>query len=581
MQTPVLYTEKNDCQDCYKCVKECPTKSIKIEDSSASIMYDYCIYCGHCTQICPVGAKKDRDDMSRVKKAIAFGDRLIVSLAPSYISEFPGVSQEQLVTALKEVGFYAVSETALGAEKVAEETKLWIEQQPDGVYIGSSCPAAVEYIRKYHPDLTGNIVPLLSPMLTHAKLLKKLYGNSAKVVFIGPCIAKKNEADQFPDIIDYAVTFQRLKALFEEYGIEPAEMIAESDTKFVPQSASLGNLFPIDGGILATMGGTRSTIGHADILHSSYSGMHHIKEIIHDIPKIPANGKKFIELLVCEGGCIKGPATIDTSSVMVKRQRVVDAGSKQVQKVQNAVELFNGINISRNFNNIKPTIQCVYSEQDIQEALRSVNKFSAKDELNCNGCGYDTCRDFSIAILDGRAERSMCISYMRKVAQDKASVLLQKIPSGVVMVDDKLTVIDANLKFAELLGEEGLLVYEARPGMEGSDLRKLLPFHKLFTAVLDSGEEMVEQDIRDGDKFYHLSIVTIQKFKIVCGIIQDMHDPGVQKDIVLTRTQAVIEKNMEVVQQIAYLLGETASYTEAMLNSILESQKGTDDDGKK
>ncbi len=570
MQNPVVYTEKNDCQDCYKCVKECSAKSIKIEGGSASIIYDYCIFCGHCTQICPVGAKKDRDDMSRVTKSIMLGHKCIVSLAPSYLSEFPGVKPEQMVAALKELGFHAVSETALGAEKVAAETQQWLEQQPDGIYVGSSCPAAVEYIRKYNPDLTDCIVPLYSPMLAHAKLLKTLYGDNIKVVFIGPCIAKKNEADQFPDLVDYAVTFKRLRKLFDENGIDPALMKTSGEADaFVPQPAGKGNLFPIDGGIFASMSST--TIGHADISRSSYSGMHHIKEILRDIPAMPKQGRKFIELLVCEGGCVKGPASIDPSSVLIKRQRIVDECARRSNSTSPAA--FKEMNISRDFNNIKPAIRCVYSEQDIQDALRSVNKFSEKDELNCDGCGYDTCRDFCKAMLDGRAERSMCISYMRNVAQNKASVLLQKIPSGVVMVDDSLKIIDANQKFAELLGEEGMLMYEAKPGMEGIDLRKLLSFHKLFASVLESGEDMAEQDIRDNGAYYHVSVVTIQKFKLVCGIIQDMYDPGFQRDIVLNRTREVIEKNMEVVQKIAYLLGENASYTETMLNSILESHK--------
>ncbi|MEE1119844.1 MAG: (Fe-S)-binding protein, partial [Bacteroidales bacterium] len=214
-----------------------------------------------------------------------------------------------------------------------------------------------------------------------------------------------------------------------------------------------------------------------------------------------------------------------------------------------------------------------YTQQQIQEALKRVNKKSEADELNCGGCGYDTCRQFAKALIDGRAENDMCVSYMRKIAQDKTNILLKKIPQGIVIVNDSLKIVDTNEKFASMLGEEVKMLYDANPGLHGADITKLVPFHKFFSSVLSTGVDVLEQDIRDGDNYYSLSIFSVQDFSLVCGILQNLHAPEVRKDIVLKRTQDVIMENMKVVQKIAFLLGENASYTEAMLNSIVESHQ--------
>ena len=210
-----IYTEKNNCQDCYKCVKNCPVKAIKLEDNSASVIPELCIYCGKCTQVCPANAKTERDDLPLVRQALK-KEKIIVSLAPSYISEYNNEDTNKVIAAFREAGFYGVSETALGAEKVALDTKAWLDKQENGVYISSCCPSAVLLINKYYPEHNASIAPILSPMVTHAKYLKEIYPGS-KVLFVGPCIAKKEEVKQFGDIIDYVLSFQDIKNLFGNF----------------------------------------------------------------------------------------------------------------------------------------------------------------------------------------------------------------------------------------------------------------------------------------------------------------------------------------------------------------------------
>jgi iron only hydrogenase large subunit-like protein len=563
-----IYTEKNNCQDCYKCLKQCPVKAIKIEDASASIITERCIYCGHCVQICPVGAKKVRNDKQQLIQSLDFGKKVIACLAPSYISEFINGTNTLLIAGLKKLGFFGVSETALGAELVSFETRKWLNDQPNGVYISSCCPSAVDFICKYYPNLSSNLIPVLSPMQAHAKLVKDIYGQDTEVAFFGPCIAKKDEVDQENGLTDYALTFKDLKEWLDENVPDWDSSINEADTTFIPFPANKGNLFPVDGGMIANM---KESASITDLSYMTFSGVNHIKEIVGDIPKWNIQGKLFLELLICEGGCIKGPGTIDHSSAAIKRQRILGAAGNSKKSILYKENSFELPVIGRNFDYIIPVNEPEPTEEQIQNALTATAKFTVDDELNCGGCGYDNCRDFAKAMLKGKAERTMCVSYMRKVAQDKASILLQKMPSGVVIVDENLKIIDANKKFIELLDEDTREIFDSGQNLDGADLRKLVPFYKMFTSVINTGEEMIEYYVREKGQYLHVSIITIQPYKIVCGVIQNMREPEVRKDIVLEHTKKVIRQNMEVVQKIAYLLGENASFTESMLNSIIES----------
>lgn len=577
--TAPVYTEKSNCQDCYRCVKACPVKAIKLESGSASIVPDLCIYCGTCTLICPNGTKKVRNDLASLKQSLMRQEKIIVSLAPSYLSEYAKEDIHKVIAAFKEAGFWQVSETAIGAEKVAEATKAWIDEQPNGVYISSCCPSAVQLIKKYYPEYSSYVVPVFSPMITHSLFLKSIYPN-VKVAFVGPCAAKKSELDQFHDKIDFVLTFQEIKELFDDMGIYFEFMKPTEEDVFFPFKASKGNLYPIDGGMLTNMIDSITTTearinhntGNVDARYMTFSGVQNIKEILSDFKQLDTSCKTFLELMTCEGGCIKGPCSNENCSSATKRVQVLKNVNTQKQE-HNYEETLKNLNISENYDYINAVEQKEYTQQQIQEALKRVNKKSEADELNCGGCGYDTCRQFAKALIDGRAENDMCVSYMRKIAQDKTNILLKKIPQGIVIVNDSLKIVDTNEKFASMLGEEVKMLYDANPGLHGADITKLVPFHKFFSSVLSTGVDVLEQDIRDGDNYYSLSIFSVQDFSLVCGILQNLHAPEVRKDIVLKRTQDVIMENMKVVQKIAFLLGENASYTEAMLNSIVESHQ--------
>ncbi|RUT79110.1 [Fe-Fe] hydrogenase large subunit C-terminal domain-containing protein [Ancylomarina longa] len=558
-----VYTEQNDCQDCYKCIRECKLKAIKVVNNSAQILQDDCIYCGTCTQICPVNAKKVRNDVEKVKKLLRHKKEVIVSLAPSFVTEFPDLSEKQLIAAIKSLGFKAVSETALGAQEVSRHVSDFMAEQEKGLFISSACPSVVEMIGKHYPQYRNNITPFLSPLLTHAKYLKETFGDKVHVVFIGPCIAKKAESDAFPELLDASITFVDLVKWLEEESIDPYLFPDSSQNdKFVPGKAGKGILYPIDGGMIM---GVKNNTTATDAVYMTFSGISNIQNVLNDLDQFKGSGKLFLELLACDGGCVNGPGTSKSYSTALKRLEVINNTEEE-----EAFYLHTSFSIRRNFNSIVPIQHNKHSENSIKEALTMIGKYSEKDEINCGGCGYNSCREFAQAYLEDRSEPNMCVSYMRKIAQDKSSALLRKIPSGVVIVNDQLKVIEANENFARIIGGEIESIYEAIPGLADADLQKIVPFHKLFASVLATGEEHLERDVRFGSKMLHISVFSIQKNKMLGAIIRDMSEPFIQREEVVSRAKSVNQKNLETVQKIAYLLGENASETEEMLNSIVE-----------
>jgi iron only hydrogenase large subunit-like protein len=558
-----VYTEQNDCQDCYKCIRECKLKAIKVVNNSAQILDNYCIYCGTCTLICPVNAKKVRNDMKKVKSLLKRKERIIVSLAPSFVTEFPNLSDEQMVSALKALGFTHVSETALGAQEVSKKVSDFIDKQERGIFISSACPSVVEMICKHYPQYKNYITPFLSPLLTHSTFLKNEYGGDTSVVFIGPCIAKKSESDEFPELLDAALTFSDLKKWFEEENIDPYLFAEEQQTDvFVPGKAGKGILYPIDGGMIM---GVKNNTTATDAVYMTFSGINNIQSVLKDLDKYKKSDVMFLELLACDGGCVNGPGTNKSYSTALKRLEVIS-------KLDNekGYQLNVDFSIERNFDSILPIERIEHSENSIKEALTMVGKYSDKDEINCGGCGYNSCREFAGALLEDRSEPNMCVSYMRKIAHDKSSALLRKIPSGVVIVDDQLKIIEANLSFARMMGAEIEQLYETVPGLVDADLHKIVPFFKLFSSAISTGVDNLERDIRFGNKMFHITLFSIHKNKIVGAILRDMSQPFIQREEVISRAKSVNQKNLETVQKIAYLLGENASETEEMLNSIVE-----------
>lgn len=555
--TDAIYTERRECQDCHKCIRECPVKSIRVQDTVARVMPEHCILCGSCVLACPRNAKQVRDDLPRVKALLQGGRRVIVSLAPSFVSQFGEARPAQLIHALRSLGFYAVSETALGAQQVSAQIRSLLASGTPQTWISSACPSIVDYISKYRPDCLTHLSPILSPLLSHAKLLREHYGNDIGVVFIGPCIAKKLEAKQHPELLDVVLTFDDLEHWLREEGLRLDSILTTSEDRFEPVAAQEGALYPIEGG----MGnGIFSNALPASTQFMSFSGIKNIEQALEGIDDWKLDHSMFLELTACAGSCINGPMAARRRSLARRRYDIVHYAKPSDRPRDGAVS------ICEHYRP-RPINRTEHSTLQLSEALHSVGKYSAEDELNCGGCGYESCRDFAQALMDGNAERMMCATYTRKLAQKKANALLQRMPAAVVIVDDALNIIECNAHFLQIFaaGEP------AHVTLEGCAISGLTPCANLFKRVLESGEDIVGHDIRFARSILNTSIFSIEPHSVIGGIFQDITEPAFQKEQIISRARAVIQKNLKTVQQIAYLLGENAADSEIILNSIVRS----------
>ncbi len=556
-----IYTEKHECQDCYKCVRQCPVKAIQVRDAYATIVPEMCVYCGACVSICPNAAKHVRNDLPRARQLIKLPARVYVSLAPSWITEFPNIAAEQMVAALKRLGFTGVSETALGAQQVSAHVAKTLREEPGRILLSSACPTVVAYIQKHKPHLVGAITSLLSPLLAHCRMLRSHLGDNIAIVFIGPCIAKKVEADDHPDLLDLALTFEDLRIWLAAERIDPSTITTGVEDRFEPESAEEGALYPVDGGMIA---GIRAHCGVDDGTFMSFSGLEAVENALDGLEEIQSQGL-FLELLACEGGCINGPKVTRPGSTVAKRHRVLTTArfpeADQVPRLP-AIDIRCPIEAM-------PLSQELPSEARLGEVLRSIGKRSIEDELNCGGCGYDSCREFGKALIAKRAERAMCVSWMRQLAFKKANVLIHKMPSAVVIVDGDLNILECNEAFVAVVNQQYPAASTAE--LEGLSLEPLLPFHHLFANVLKNDMDILDRDIRFQDTILHLSIFSIDPHAVVGAILQDITRPSVQKEQVIRRAREVIQKNLATVQKIAYLLGENAAESEVTLNTIIES----------
>ena len=558
-----IFTEKRECQDCYKCVRNCPVKAIKVEGGYASVVAELCIYCGQCVEVCPNGAKRVRDDLAAARQLLAQKKPVYVSLAPSYVTEFPGLTRGPDDCRAAPLGFTGVSETALGAQQVSAQAAALLQQQPGRVLASSACPTVVAYLQKHRANGAALLTGLMSPLLTHCQMLRQAFGADIGIVFIGPCIAKKLEAAQHPELLDVVLTFEDLRRWLEQEKIAPEQLPEAPENHFVPEPSAEGAWYPVDGGMIA---GMKSACAVNDGSLMAFSGLVAIKKALDGVDELKPEAGLFLELLACEGGCVNGPKAHCRGATVAKRQRVLRSARPPAAVLPRPPT----IATPAIFAAARPP-DAQFPDAQIREVLRTVGKLSADDELNCGGCGYDSCRDFGLALISQKAERSMCVSYMRQLAHKKANALIQKMPSAVVIVSEANRVIECNAAFVALFAPEKTAAGAPPAGLEGIALAEVMPFASLFHGVLKSGEDILDRDLRFQNTILHATIFSIEKHCVVGGILQDITKPAVRKEQVIRRAREVILKQLATTQQIAYLLGENAAEAEITLNSIIDS----------
>lgn len=561
-----IYTLKNECVDCYKCVRQCSMKAIRIENGHASVIPERCIACGHCVLVCPSEAKKIRNDVNRARAVLTAKKRVFVSLAPSWAG-FWNCGEEKLIAALKKLGFEGISETALGAQEVSIEVTKLLSKRENKIHISSACPAIVDYVRLYMPDYTEYITPVGSPAMTHAKLLKKHYGDDIGIVFIGPCIAKKNEADRNPELIDVSLTFHEAAQWLAQENININDIEVDEGTCFVPQKAYEGAYYPIEGGMNKTI---RLSGCAKDIQLVSVSSIPAFKDSLQNLHPDTIDRPIFIEALACPGGCANGPCK-DPEKPGILTMSDILRTVKLRDNIPNEPEVVVEKEYVAHPQNTKK-----YTPEQIVEAMASIGKHGIEDELNCGGCGYDTCRQLAEALLSGDAEPSMCVSYMRKLAIRKASAMLRSMPSAIVMADADMRILETNEAFVRMFAPDLLEIFKDRPeGLAGGALDRVVPFVDLFKRSIKSGKDIHKERYAIDKKLYDIAVFEIERNKIVGAVITDVTQTEMKREQIAQKAHAVIEKNIATVQNIACLLGEHMVDTELLLSQIAQGYEET------
>ncbi|MBO5196922.1 MAG: 4Fe-4S binding protein [Lachnospiraceae bacterium] len=569
----VIGFKEAKCKNCYKCVRVCEVKAIMVQNEQAQIMNDKCILCGHCLDACPQNAKTFISDLDRVKGYLRAGIPTIVSIAPAYLGVMKYNTPGQVISALLKLGFKEVRETAEGAAYITNEYEKLISAGEMDNIITTCCPSVNDLIEIYYPSLTKYMAPVVSPMIAHGKLIRAMYGNDVKVVFLGPCIAKKREAEsdeRTKGYIDAVINFKELEVWLKEEGID---LFSLPDTPPQNPSPEVNRLYPISSGVLSSVIATKpENTEQSDKYRKFYvHGLQNCVDLFESMKRGEINGS-FIEANICNGGCIKGPA-IDRD--VISRFKVKLDMEETIPKKPVKKETFfhgnMGVSFAKAFGDRSPK-DPLPSEDEIAEILRKTGKTKPEDMLNCSACGYPSCRDKAIAVYQGKAELTMCVPYMYERAHSMSNVVLDTTPNIIIIVD-------ADMKIQEFSAAAEHYFHISRAKAREMYLYEIID-HTDFIEVLDSHESILGKRVvyEDIGLATLQNIVYMKEQNCVLGIFQDVSSEEEQKKQAykvkmetIEMAQKVIDKQMMVAQEIAGLLGETTAETKVTLTKLRDT----------
>ena len=551
-----LTLKKSNCKNCYKCIRHCPVKAIRFSGNQAHIIGNECILCGQCFVVCPQNAKQIVDETEKVKVFLQSGDPVVVSLAPSFVANYEGVGINAMRDALQKLGFYEVEETAIGATIVKNEYERMLKEDERDIIITSCCHSINLLIQKYFPAELEYLADVVSPMQAHCMDIKKRFPK-AKTVFIGPCVAKKDEAEHYEGVVDAVLTFEELTNWLKEENIE-------LKTDMDSNEESRARFFPTTGGILKTM--TQDAPGYT---YMALDGIENCVDALKDIESGKIH-KCFIEMSACVGSCIGGP-------VMEKYHRSAPikdyitianyAGNKDFDVVQP-----DNMELKKQFTYIEHRLQQP-SETEIYNVLRQMGKFKPSDELNCGSCGYNTCREKAIAICQGKAEISMCLPFLKDKAESFSDTIVKNTPNGLIVLNEELEVQQIN--------EAARNIMNIRSSTDVlGDLVVRIMDPKDFMEVRTTGRDIRNKKVylAEYKRYIEQSVVYDKDSHLLIGIMRDITDEQNErekKESISRQTvevaDKVVDKQMRIVQEIASLLGETAAETKIALAKLKES----------
>ncbi|MBR2325638.1 MAG: PAS domain-containing protein [Clostridia bacterium] len=550
-----LTLKKSNCKSCFRCVRKCPVKAIRFSGNQAHIIGNECILCGNCVVQCPQNAKEIADGIEKVRVLLQSGDPVVVSLAPSFVANYGGIGIESMRRAIKKLGFYDVEETAIGATIVKREYERLIKEEERDIIITSCCHSVNLLIQKRFPECLEYLADVMSPMQAHCSNIKKRIPN-VKTVFIGPCVAKKDEAEYYEGIVDAVLTFEELdKMLGEAYITLEQESDSSEDSR--------ARFFPTTGGVLKTM--AQDAPGYT---YLAVDGVENCMTALKDI----ASGKIhkcFIEMSACIGSCIGGPVMNRSGKPLVSDYMKIAsyAGARDFDVAQpDAAEL------KKNFSAIEHKLP-MPSESEIMSVLRQMGKFKPEDELNCGTCGYNSCRDKAIAIIQGKAEISMCLPFLKDKAESFSDTIVKNTPNALIVLNENLEVQQINNAARKIMN------IRAASDVLGEPVVRILD-PTLFAQVKMSGRNIRNRRtyLAEYQKYVEQTVVYDADSRMLIGIMRDITDEveaQEKKESISRQTvevaDKVVEKQMRIVQEIASLLGETAAETKIALTKLKES----------
>lgn len=555
--TDCIALKKSNCKNCHKCIRHCPVKSIRFSGDQAHIVTDDCILCGQCFIVCPQNATQVVDETEKVKVLLNCGSPVIASLAPSFVANYDGVGIESMREALKKLGFYDVEETAVGATIVKNEYERLLHEENRDILISSCCHTVNLLIQKYYPSVLPCLADVVSPMQAHCRDIRRRYPD-AKTVFIGPCIAKKDEAEHYAGIVDAVLTFDELSAWLKSKNI-----LLKKESRACEESRA--RLFPIAGGILRTM-----QCAEPGYSYLAVDGIRQCMDVLGDVQN-GALHRCFIEMSACRGSCTGGP-------VMERRHKPVTAYL--------AVEKYAG---SRDFDVRQPVLSMVKksfsvirhdkkmpTEEEITQILRKMNKFKPSDELNCGTCGYNTCREKAIAVYQGNAEITMCMPFLKERAEHFSDTIFKNTPNGLIVLNERLEVQQINAAAQVILN-----IRMPEDVLGAPVVRVLDPAD--FVGVLETRRGLYNQRryLAEYLRYVDETIVYDRESHLLICIMRDVTEEQRAQDEkkelsrqTIEVADNVVDKQMRVVQEIASLLGETVAETKIALSRLKESING-------
>ena len=550
-----LTLKKSNCKNCYKCIRHCPVKAIRFSGNQAHIIGNECILCGHCFVVCPQNAKEIVDSTEKVRVLIQSGDPVIVSLAPSFVANYDGVGIDAMRKALQKLGFADVEETAIGATIVKTEYERMLREEEHDIIITSCCHSINLLIQKYFPAELPYLADVMSPMQAHCVDIKKRIPN-AKTVFIGPCVAKKDEAEYYEGPVDAVLTFEELTNW-----LKAEHITLDKELDNTPESRA--RFFPTTGGILKTM--AQNAPGYT---YMALDGVENCITALKDIE----NGKIhkcFIEMSACVGSCIGGPVMekYHRSPVHDYMSVAQYAGTRDFDVAQP-----DALTLKKNFTVIDHKLMQP-AEYEIAAVLRQMGKFKPSDELNCGSCGYNSCREKAIAICQGKAEISMCLPFLKDKAESFSDTIVRNTPNGLIVLNENLEVQQINAAARKIMN------IRSESDVLGEPVIRILD-PAVFISVRNSGRSVRDQKVylAEYKKYVEQTVVFDPDSRMLVGIMRDITDEEAERERKTRINQqtvevadTVVEKQMRIVQEIASLLGETAAETKIALTKLKES----------